>query len=206
MHTYVRRNILPRYIYVHRWWLLRQLHRQHHHGASRAEGCYTDQWAFRGSRLRLDGHCTFHFLTAARKAIISFYRSHPYSPAYRFLIGCGAGIGLCTGPIFLAEIAPSKIRGSVGRFLVFIKTAHLMNGIRCSHPACCSIGHHDHSTPWLAYGNANFMEICVIISLRCLGRAVMSEPVHYRDSNMVEAEWQVRRLPYCAEGSLPGAR
>lgn len=50
------------------------------------------------------------------------------------------------------------------------------------------------------------MEICVIISLRCLGRAVMSEPVHYRDSNMVEAEWQARRLPYCAEGSLPGTR
>ncbi|KAI0295489.1 general substrate transporter [Russula brevipes] len=32
----------------------------------------------------------------------------------RFLTGCGAGIGLCTGPIFLAEIAPSNIRGSVG--------------------------------------------------------------------------------------------
>ncbi|KAI0306708.1 general substrate transporter, partial [Multifurca ochricompacta] len=32
----------------------------------------------------------------------------------RFLTGCGAGIGLCTGPIFLAEIAPPKIRGSVG--------------------------------------------------------------------------------------------
>jgi MFS family permease len=32
----------------------------------------------------------------------------------RFLTGCGAGIGLCTGPVFLAEIAPSNIRGSVG--------------------------------------------------------------------------------------------
>jgi len=32
----------------------------------------------------------------------------------RFLTGCGAGIGLCTGPVFLAEIAPPNIRGSVG--------------------------------------------------------------------------------------------
>ncbi|KAF8275195.1 general substrate transporter [Lactarius quietus] len=32
----------------------------------------------------------------------------------RFLIGCGSGIGLCTVPIFIAEIAPPNIRGSVG--------------------------------------------------------------------------------------------
>ena len=119
MHTDVRRNILPPHICVHRRWLLRQLHRQHRHGASRAEACYTDQWAFHGSRLRLDGHCTFHFLTAARKVNISFCRSQPCSLAYRFLTGCGAGIGLCTGPIFLAEIAPSNIRGSVGRISGF---------------------------------------------------------------------------------------
>ncbi|KAF8197389.1 general substrate transporter [Pholiota molesta] len=32
----------------------------------------------------------------------------------RFLIGIGSGLGLCVGPIYLAEIAPSKISGSVG--------------------------------------------------------------------------------------------
>lgn len=32
----------------------------------------------------------------------------------RFLIGCGAGLGLCTVTVFLAEIAPSSIRGGVG--------------------------------------------------------------------------------------------
>ncbi|KZV67967.1 general substrate transporter [Peniophora sp. CONT] len=32
----------------------------------------------------------------------------------RLLTGIGAGIGLCVGPIFLSEIAPPKIRGSVG--------------------------------------------------------------------------------------------
>jgi hypothetical protein len=40
-----------------------------------------------------------------------------YSPVCRFLTGCGAGIGLCTGPVFLAEVAPSNIRGSVGGHL-----------------------------------------------------------------------------------------
>jgi len=35
------------------------------------------------------------------------------------LTGCGAGIGLCTGPVFLAEIAPSNIRGSVGTSYAF---------------------------------------------------------------------------------------
>ncbi|KAH8102879.1 general substrate transporter [Cristinia sonorae] len=32
----------------------------------------------------------------------------------RVLVGVGAGVGLCVGPIFLAEIAPSKIKGAVG--------------------------------------------------------------------------------------------
>ncbi|KIM87653.1 hypothetical protein PILCRDRAFT_815229 [Piloderma croceum F 1598] len=32
----------------------------------------------------------------------------------RGLVGIGAGLGICVGPIYLSEIAPSKIRGSVG--------------------------------------------------------------------------------------------
>ncbi|KAJ6500428.1 general substrate transporter [Mycena sanguinolenta] len=32
----------------------------------------------------------------------------------RLLVGVGSGIGLCVGPIYLAEIAPSKISGNVG--------------------------------------------------------------------------------------------
>jgi MFS transporter, SP family, solute carrier family 2 (facilitated glucose transporter), member 3 len=42
--------------------------------------------------------------------------------ACRFLTGYGAGIGLCAGPVFLAEIAPSKIRGSVGTVCAFPST------------------------------------------------------------------------------------
>ncbi len=32
----------------------------------------------------------------------------------RLLTGVAAGVGLCVGPIYIAEIAPSKIKGSVG--------------------------------------------------------------------------------------------
>lgn len=34
----------------------------------------------------------------------------------RVLVGIAAGIGLCVGPIFLSEIAPSKIKGAVGSY------------------------------------------------------------------------------------------
>jgi MFS family permease len=32
----------------------------------------------------------------------------------RFLIGVGSGVGICVGPIYIAEIAPSEISGTVG--------------------------------------------------------------------------------------------
>jgi MFS family permease len=32
----------------------------------------------------------------------------------RGLVGIGAGLGICVGPIYLSEIAPAKIKGSVG--------------------------------------------------------------------------------------------
>ena len=31
------------------------------------------------------------------------------------LTGVSAGVGLCVGPIYISEIAPSKIKGSVGQ-------------------------------------------------------------------------------------------
>lgn len=34
----------------------------------------------------------------------------------RVLIGIGAGIGVCVGPVYLAEIAPPKIKGTVGSY------------------------------------------------------------------------------------------
>ena len=42
----------------------------------------------------------------------------------RTLVGVGAGLGLCVGPIFLAEIAPTKIQGAVGGDLSQIDLQH----------------------------------------------------------------------------------
>ncbi len=36
--------------------------------------------------------------------------------AARLLTGVAAGVGLCVGPIYISEIAPSKIKGSVGKY------------------------------------------------------------------------------------------
>jgi MFS family permease len=45
----------------------------------------------------------------------------------RFLIGIGSGLGLCVGPIYLAEIAPSSISGTVGSSLFITYTGQLFN-------------------------------------------------------------------------------
>lgn len=50
------------------------------------------------------------------------------------------------------------------------------------------------------------MEICVIIFLRRLDRAVMSESVHRGDPGVAEASRQARGFPFGAKVSLPGIR
>lgn len=42
------------------------------------------------------------------------------------LVGIGAGFGLCVGPIFLSEIAPSKIQGAVGVLTQFAIVVGIM--------------------------------------------------------------------------------
>jgi MFS family permease len=120
MHSYVRRSILPSYGDVHGGRFPWQLHRRHGHGASRSENCPPIQWAVYSGRFGPNGHCTFHYPTGPRKVISSIAATTPHLVACRFLTGCGAGIGLCTGPVFLAEIAPSNIRGSVGTCTVLL--------------------------------------------------------------------------------------
>ena len=34
------------------------------------------------------------------------------------LTGVSAGVGLCVGPIYISEIAPSSIRGAVGQYIL----------------------------------------------------------------------------------------
>ncbi|PSR88841.1 hypothetical protein PHLCEN_2v4990 [Hermanssonia centrifuga] len=44
----------------------------------------------------------------------------------RILVGIGAGFGLCVGPIFLSEIAPTKIQGAVGVLTQFAIVVGIM--------------------------------------------------------------------------------
>jgi hypothetical protein len=129
----------------------------------------------------------------------------------RFLTGCGAGIGLCTGPVFLAEIAPSNIRGSVGGHLCLRQCnlsspPQLEPTTRRPYSARHRNRHHDYPTAWLAHGNSNVMEIRVLIFLPRLSRPVVSESVHRRDSSVVEAARQDRGVPRCAKVSFPTNR
>lgn len=56
----------------------------------------------------------------------------------RTLVGVGAGFGLCVGPIFLSEIAPSKIQGAVGVLTQFAIVIGIMitqaMGLRLATP------------------------------------------------------------------------
>ena len=42
------------------------------------------------------------------------YTLQPLTWRVRLLTGVAAGLGLCVGPIYISEIAPSKIKGAVG--------------------------------------------------------------------------------------------
>ncbi|KAJ6606572.1 general substrate transporter [Mycena vulgaris] len=53
-------------------------------------------------------------LVAAGAALMCVSASVGILGLGRVLVGVGSGIGLCVGPIYLAEIAPSKISGNVG--------------------------------------------------------------------------------------------
>jgi len=46
--------------------------------------------------------------------LMSVSGSIPFLAFGRFLIGIASGIGICVGPIFISEISPARIRGSIG--------------------------------------------------------------------------------------------
>jgi len=52
--------------------------------------------------------------TAGGTALMGLSNSVTLLGLGRFFVGVGSGFGLCVGPVYLAEIAPSKISGSVG--------------------------------------------------------------------------------------------
>ncbi|KAF9459362.1 general substrate transporter [Collybia nuda] len=67
-----------------------------------------DRWGRRGA-VR-----TSTLLTSLGAGIMGMSGSFGLLCFGRLLVGIGSGVGLCVGPIFLAEIAPSNISGNVG--------------------------------------------------------------------------------------------
>ncbi|KAJ7236728.1 general substrate transporter [Mycena haematopus] len=67
-----------------------------------------DRWGRRGAA-RLSS-----LLVAIGAGLMTVSASVSILGLGRLLVGVGSGIGLCVGPIYLAEIAPSKISGNVG--------------------------------------------------------------------------------------------
>ncbi|KAI0075467.1 general substrate transporter [Panus rudis PR-1116 ss-1] len=74
----------------------------------------------------------------AGSAIMGFSASLAPLIIGRVLVGLGAGFGLCVGPIFVSEIAPSKIKGAVGVLTQFAIVIGIMTtqaiGLRWSTP------------------------------------------------------------------------
>lgn len=67
-----------------------------------------DRWGRKGAVL------TSAFIMAVGAGFMAVAASLSPLILGRLLTGVAAGVGLCVGPIYIAEIAPSKIKGSVG--------------------------------------------------------------------------------------------
>jgi len=116
----------------------------------------------------------------------------------RFLVGVGSGIGLCVGPIFLAEIAPAQISGSVGVLtqlgIVLGIMVTQMVGIRFATP-----------TGWRLV----FLLSCLLSLLQIMTSPLMVEsPVwllkkrNFDDYNKVASKLWGRKPPVELEESL----
>ncbi|KAI0282140.1 general substrate transporter [Russula aff. rugulosa BPL654] len=102
----------------------------------------------------------------------------------RFLVGCGAGIGLCTGPVFLAEIAPSNIRGSVG---VLTQLAIVL-GIMITQMLGLRM-----ATPTLWRFVLSFSSATSVVQL-CLSRFIVETPVWLKQHGKLEESRLVQKF------------
>ncbi|KAI9509950.1 general substrate transporter [Russula earlei] len=102
----------------------------------------------------------------------------------RFLTGCGAGIGLCVGPVFLAEIAPSNIRGSVG---VLTQLAIVL-GIMITQVLGLRM-----ATPTLWRLVLLFSSAASVVQI-CLGRFIVETPVWLKQYGKSEDSLVARRF------------
>lgn len=91
---------------------------------------------------------------------------------YRFVIGIGSGLGLCISPIYIAEVAPSKISGRVGQLLLVFFGRIFDSICRRTNPASDSSRYFPHSTDWAEFCHPVFMASC-LFHLFCAWYAAM---------------------------------
>ena len=118
-----------------------------------------DKWGRRGSHqicvILIASGTTFMGLSHSVSSfllgrLVTIPQHHPYHSSKNcpsFLMGMASGLGLCAGPIYLAEIAPSCIRGTVGRSYYYTGCyLGLIEGIRGSYSARNSPWYHVHTS------------------------------------------------------------
>lgn len=131
MHPHVRCDVLGGHCCLHRWWSFGQLSRQRRYGPLGTQGgCPRKRRHVcrgvgdHGNRCLAEST----HLWAVRPFEICLV-SKPdtrWPNVFSILVGIGAGLGLCVGPIFLAEIAPTKIQGAVGVLTQFAIVVGIM--------------------------------------------------------------------------------
>lgn len=132
LHPHVRCHILPRHLPLYRRRSPWQSFRQLRHGQLRSQRCQLLQCLVQRrwrSHLRSspfncpNGPRKVRVLSPIQKTCVLTV------PAPRFLVGVAAGIGICVGPIYLSEIAPPKIKGSLGNSPLFMPSPMLHHSL-----------------------------------------------------------------------------
>lgn len=121
----------------------------------------------------------------------------------RGLVGIGAGLGICVGPIYLSEIAPSKIRGSVGTSnLIFNFNFRVLAACqpferRSLNAAIDRARYHAHTSYGSLSCDSAAMAICLLHFVGGVYRSIMLHPLHCRISVVSRQKELSRRSKIC---------
>ncbi|KAH9048523.1 general substrate transporter [Lactarius hengduanensis] len=132
------------------------------------------------------------FLVAVGSGLMGVASSTVLLLLGRFLIGCGAGLGLCTVPIFLAEIAPPNIRGSVG----VLNQLGIVTGIMITQLLGLRM-----ATPTLWRFVLLFSSFASIVQL-CLGQFIVETPVWLKQQGRADDFGDAQRCLFQQRGDI----
>lgn len=112
----------------------------------------------------------------------------------RFLVGVAAGIGICVGPIYLSEIAPPEIKGSLGNQSRSL-TCHLkclIHPPRGSDAARHRRWNHGHAGNGFWSSHSHPVASRLLHLFRLISSAVPPRAGYCRVASLSQSEW-----PYC---------